>query len=400
MNRFFSGMLFLIGLVIIFITTGCVLDTIDPENGIYWETTLADTLTAGLSYNELEGLILVGDQSGNLYAIQDGSGFEKWKRSFSNEIITGVYAGADYVFCLSLESNLNQSRIRRFTLNDGILEWSTNLSTNVGRFFLVDDYATGSSRILIPTGSNILAWYPSDNHLVSYDYSSESQNLKAVIDYGNSGSSSRAYYAVDAYGSVLELNSSLGFVQASAAASTTIFTRSLTIGSTSGNGDFLFVGTTSGIKMFQIPALTLQATAQSDSILASGMVWDVTQEKLFALLSKYPRSGLGCYDPSQSLQEQWFSETTGDITHSPLALSLSYNLLVYLDDYGSLTIVDSQASTLISQTYFGTMDVDGLTFAKNALETKLYIPLSTPSKVVAYSLSHVVQSQSSSSAGF
>jgi hypothetical protein len=304
------------------------------------------------------------------------TGSIRWKRTLASETVLGLYTGTNDLVAVSITPTV--STVRFYSYNEGNIDFETNLNLILKDISTVDDV-----KLIMHTSAKLAVLNLNDGHTEIYDLTLylNNESIKSVAK-GNS-----CYYVITEKSRVVKISLGFGMVTYYTDFEGTDF-----YGSVLYLNNSLYLATAAGIKV--IPSMgTPYNSSMSWKIKYSSMlaVNDSFSVFLFAGLADSQRYGLGRYTQAISdLSEDWFKQTYTAVTYSPIAYSDTLYVMAALDDSGILNIYDSASGKYIFSKYIGIINQPNLKFKSDYFSRSVFIPVSSPSKIVCYSLYYSV----------
>ncbi len=356
--------------VIGFSLTACTLiDNVD-ENGVLWEYYTPSAISLGIETMPSANLLLFADEDNTLYALDAGSGLLRWKITPPLTLTTILPVGST-LYIIGYSNTGPQTSVL-YTID------TLNGSLTSQRSFpikpLANRYLTTSEGVLLYSSSQAVIL--SNNGNLSDTYSL----LNGILAFERIG--------IDYYALIRETdnttklqkynqNFNAGGTATHSANPTGVFfvwNNALYIGTTSSllKGDT--IPSLSGFKNFPVKA----------SPTWSALLLHVPSAETF-------NGGIRSYDTLGN--QQWSVSTYAPISYAPLVYNSTYQSIFSLDDNGNLGVYDASTGRLLFQRYLGTIQRTGMKLPMDIYQNYIFIPFSSPSKVVCFSLRHASTGQ-------
>jgi len=347
---------------------GCtIMDTVD-ENGILWEYYTTSPITLGVDMMPSQNLLFFADEANTLYAIDAGSGLLRWKIT-PVITLTSLLPLENQLFIAGYSNTGENVLYTIDTLNGAIVaQKSLPLRPLPNRFLSTADgivlYSSSQAVILSNNGS-LSTPFPLANGIIAmqrlgsdyYALIRESDNSTTIQKYNqNFVQGSSSHHSHTPTGSLFPWNTKL------------------------------YIGTTTSLLSSDTsPTLSLfKPFPVKSSLAGTGLL-------LFVPSADSLHGGIRAYDATGN--EQWFTATYAPISYAPLVYSGSYQVVFSLDDNGNLGVYDATTGRLLFQRYLGTIQKNGLKLPLDLYQNYIFIPFSSPAKLVCFSLRYASTSK-------
>ncbi len=366
--KFYRKIVFWMGIVAFF--SACtVLDTVD-ENGILWEYYTPLPITIGIETMPSQNLVLFADEGGTLYALDAGSGLLRWKIT-PPLTITTILPIDNTLYVVGYSNTGAQGSVIYTvdTLNGAIsLQRSFPIKPLPNRFLATPDgmlLYSSSQAVMVSNNGNLSTTYSLLNGIIAmerigteyYALIRETDNSTKIQKYSSSFSAiNNGTHTANPTGSFLAWNTAL------------------------------YIGsTTSLLRSDTTPSLSLFKTFPVKSSMASASL------HLFVPSAETFNGGIRAYDNAGNTV--WSVATYAPISYAPLVYNSSYQVIFSLDDTGNIGVYDASTGRLLFQRYLGSIQKTGLKLPMDMFQNYIFIPFSSPAKVVCFSLRYASTSR-------
>ncbi|MCX7882071.1 MAG: PQQ-binding-like beta-propeller repeat protein [Brevinematales bacterium] len=350
--------------------TGCtIVDTVD-ENGVLWEYYTPSPITIGVETMPAQNLVLFADESGTLYALDAGSGLLRWKIT-PPLTITTILPTDTGLYLIGYSNTGPQGSVLYTidTLNGAIASQKSFPIKPVPNRYLV----TPEGRLLYSSSQAVLI---SNTGALSGTYSL----LNGIIAIERVGTE---YYALiresDNTTKVQKYNQNFNAIQSSTYGANP--TGSIIAWNTG-----LYIGTTTVLlRSDTTPALSLFKSFPVKAGMAT------TSLMLFVPSAENFNGSIRAYDTFGN--QQWFVSTYAPLSYAPLVYNSSYQVVFSLDDNGNIGVYDASTGHLLFQRYLGALQKTGLKLPMDLYQNYIFLPFSSPAKLVCFSLRYASRGQ-------
>lgn len=368
-----SGLLSaLLGCFIAF--SSCSIQNMDQQEGVIWDVYTAAPVTCGIEIKDNN--IYFADAFANIYSLWIDTGSTRWKRTLVSETVTGIYPDNNNLVVVSVNSSM--TIIRYYSYNEGNIVFQTNLDLVVR-----DSYLSDSGRLILHTSAKLVVFDLTGGKTDVYDYSLylNMNEIKTLIK-GNG-----FYYIITGKSRILKVNDKFEFLGVSAD-----FEGEPFYGSALYLNYNLYLSSPTGIKVLP-PIGQPYRSSMNGQISYSTMtaVSDPFSTVIYTGLSGTSRFGLGRYSQNMSdISEDWYRQTFSSVTWSPVVYSDTLSVVAALDDSGMLNVFDAASGKFVYSKYLGIITRPDLKFKNDYYSKSIFIPVSSPAKIVCYSLYYAV----------
>jgi hypothetical protein len=357
-------------LMFLLVFTGCtIIDNVD-ENGILWEYYTPSPIARGVETMPTENLLLFADEGNTLYAIDAGSGLLRWKIAPPLTLTTILPIDSTLYVIGYSNTGLQGSVIMSIdTLNGSLSKVESfpfkplpNASLKTANGFLV--YSSSQVAFLSNTGKVGLVVSPANNILAIEEWSSsyyivsrESDNSTKLSKYDSSFSfQGSTTYADNPTGRLLFWNTRL------------------------------YVGTDNKLLTSDSsPSLSVFKNFPVKAAMAKSVSY------LYVPSAATANGSVRAYDTTGN--EAWYALTYAAISYAPLMYNSSYNVVFALDDNGNLAVYDAQTGAALFTRYIASIQKPNLKLPMDLYQNYIFIPFSSPSKLVCFSLRYAASSR-------
>jgi hypothetical protein len=361
---------FLIMVSVFLSLTACSLTNLDQQNGVVWEANTESPVTSGIE--QWDNNLFYADSFGNIVSLWMDTGNIHWKRTLLSESILGLYTGSNDLVAVSVTPTY--SAVRYYSYNEGNINFETNLN-----LALKDTYTVDGTKLILHTPTKLVVFNLNDGHSEIHDMVLYLNNDSIVSVVKGNG----CYYLITARTRVVKVNLTFSMVNMY-----TDFEGTSFHGSALYLNNNLYIASEAGIKV--IPSMGMPYSSPvTGKILYSPMlaVNDPFRTFLFTGVASSQRYGMGRYTQAISdLSEDWFKQTFSAVSYSPMVYSDALSVAATVDDSGLLNIYDSVTGKYVYSKYVGIVNQPNLKFQKDYFAKSAFIPVSSPSKIICYSL--------------
>ncbi len=353
-------------ILIISVFCSCSFQTsMDATQGVVWETYLSAPPIEGIEVNNNN--LYVGDSLANLYSIWMDTGKIRWERNLNYENITTLYPGSSGLYVVT--SKPASSILRIFSYNDGTVLYQTNLNIGISEGYMADE-----SGLILYASNKIAIVKTNDNSISIFDYSAYINNAASIVKGKN------VYYIIDNNCNIIEVNASFSYSRMYS-----FPTGSFNKSAAFFNGS-LFLSTSEGVKILNTITWSSNTSLVNWKIQYSPILFDSLDSTFYIASGTVQKQGFGKSDGTTGLAEEWFASTFSPISYSPMVLSENLSIAAGFDDNGIFYVFDKVKGSFINSKYLGIIDKPNLKIAEDYFGRAVFIPLTSPAKVVCYSL--------------
>ena len=380
MNRVLSAILLALSLM------SCNLIDPSQNEGVLWEYTLTGAPVCGVV--RWGNYVFVADDFGKIYSIGMDTGLTRWSIRLSNETILFLHFTDKYLYVVSKnQKNNNDPKLRVYNPSDGIMQQSetTNLPIVPFSDYLTFTNTSGDTEMMIHNSNTIATINLSTHKMTTKDLSADLDRITKMI-YAD-----KYFYMINADSKVVQYDS---FYSRIAASTPTINTKFY--GSAAIYKNYLILGTDKGVSLLDTSSSLFQSGLKNEegSIKYSPISVDLYKTCFYVGYNSYPLSGIVKFNPeNSSLKQEWYFKTFYSVTYCPIVVSSFLGVVAFIDDSGELNVVDRDKGASVYNKQFGVMDVRGMNIAMDYNAKTIFVPLSAPTKVVAFSLSYAMTAQ-------
>lgn len=354
--------------------SACSLENMDQQEGVIWDVDTEASVTCGIEIKDNN--IYFADSFANIYSLWIDTGSMRWKRTLSAETVTGIYPDHNNLVIVSVNST--RTMIRYYSFDEGNIVFQTNLGVIVK-----DSYLISGSKMILHTASKLVVFNLNDGHTDIYDYSLY-LNLNGIR---TAVRGTDCYYLVSDQSRIVKVRDDFHTMSVYSDFEGDAFN-----GSALYLNYNLYLAGPKGIKV--LPSMGKPySSAMSGQISYSPMtaIADPFNTVIYSGLSDSQRYGIGRYSQTISdVAEDWFRQTFAAVTWSPIAYSDTLSVVAVLDDGGMFIVYDAKSGKFIYSKYIGIINKPGLTFKNDYYSKSVFLPVSSPAKIVCYSLNFAV----------
>lgn len=356
----------LIYLSIIFFS--CSLQKTDIGEGIIWERNLNSSPSHGIEVHE--NSVYFSDSSGNIYSCWMDSGFLKWKRASGNKKILSFFLVENGVAVIYKDTSNDSSLLRIYSFDNGIIKYETKIP-----FTPKESYLSDNGKIILHSSNSIITI---DRKSLRYSITQLPIlfNIISVIKGDNS------YLVIDEHSRIIETDLLFKYKRAFLSFNSTFMGNAVYY---HGN---LFLSTSSGIKGIHLPSKKILSPIFLPSSSAS-MILSEDTSSLFIYSGSVQKIYFTGREEYTIVDNLSIIEEPSKYL-SPMFISKALKVLVTIDRNGYLNILDSRSGHFIYSRYVGNIEKPFLKIAPDYSEKAIFIPLTSPAKILCYSLSYAL----------
>jgi hypothetical protein len=361
------------------------------DEGVVWQYNLDYDVVAGVVQEGSS--VFFADEKGNIFNVWMDTGNLKWFRTISNQNIVLLYSteilGNGFLFVVSTNSGSSEATLRKYGTDYGDLVAQTNLPILPSANYLVYTNSTLDPVLILHSAQKIVAVKINNNPFQIDSFTSIDVNLSKIVKvlYGDNN-----FYIFDYDGTIVKTDNTF-FSVTSKETLMNIYGSAIYYGF----NQKLYVGGSVGILVFDaynnLTALS-EENITGMEVKYSSLLINPIYKKLYAGFSKYNNPGIGKYDISAALNQNWFCRTYDPFTYSPIYYSDGLNVVAGIDDNGFINVVNADTGVIMFiNKYLGLVTRPNLKWARDYYGKTVYIPVNNPPRVFCFSLEYAVSQQ-------
>lgn len=372
----------LVGIIIL--AGGCATQDLGETEGVVWDYTLDYEIVAGIE--EYDNLLYFADSGGRIYSIWKDTGNLRWYIDLSNENILMIHSAQEGVFVISQTNKTDvNSILRLYSIQTGILGYEKTIPIAPIDDYMIEIHDVDKSRIVIhSTNKKIVTIALDTGTIAQYQDNSLLVDIRCILKGDDT-----EYFLIDSEGSLVRVDTSFDFPSTRVQFDSREFNGSAIYVADNGTKR-VYIGNSAGVDI--VDTITLQPLASTidKAVKYSPMLWDVLDKTLYVVFSSYPKAGIGKYNSiSDGVSEIWPYIANGSVVYAPMVYSQTLEVIAFLDDNGTLTVLNGFDGSLITEKLFlGTIDRPFMKIPKDYHEKTIFIPISSPRSIVCYSLDY------------